>query len=63
MTLPPMRSLRYGVKDRMGGRPRASVGNLYGNHYGNLCGTGLLAYLGSLLFGVANLTLVAGGTW
>ncbi len=46
-----------------GGRPRASVGNLCGNHYGNLCGTGLLAYLGSLLFGLANLTLVAGGTW
>ena len=38
---------------------RASAGNLYGN----LCSTGLLAHLGSLLFGLANLTLVAGGTW
>ena len=59
MTLPPMRRPRYGAKGRMGGRPRASVGNLYGN----LCSTGLLAHLGSLLFGLANLTLVAGGTW
>ena len=54
-----MRRPRYGAKGRMGGRPRASAGNLYGN----LCSTGLLAHLGSLLFGLANLTLVAGGAW